>query len=80
MKVNLSLLECDRPSPVATSSTQAKWNLQQPLQPGYWVSLLELPSPFSFNEALLLCQCSDGLWVAWIPDYGEAILDIKQFE
>jgi hypothetical protein len=80
MKVNISLRECDRPSSIATSSTPAKWNLQQALQPGYWVRLLELPSPLSFNEALLLCQCSDEQWVAWIPDHGEAILDIKQFE
>ncbi len=44
-----------------------------------WVKLLELPSEYSYNEALLLCPISKEEWVAWIPDYGEAVLHIKQF-
>ncbi|MBD2413246.1 hypothetical protein FACHB389_18685 [Nostoc calcicola FACHB-389] len=44
-----------------------------------WVKLLELPSPFSFDEALLLCPVSKDEWLAWIPDYGEVILNIRQF-
>ena len=44
-----------------------------------WVHLLELPSPYSFDEALLLCQISEDEWVAWIPDHGEALLHTGQF-
>ncbi|BAY12833.1 hypothetical protein [Calothrix sp. NIES-2098] len=44
-----------------------------------WVKLLQLPNPFSYEEALLLCQVSQDEWLAWIPDHGEAILHTKQF-
>ncbi len=43
-----------------------------------WVKLLELPNPMSFDEALLLCPVSQDEWLAWIPDHGEAILNIRQ--
>jgi hypothetical protein len=39
-----------------------------------------LPSPYSFDEALLLCEQDRGRWVAWIPDFGEIILIEGQFE
>lgn len=48
-------------------------------QPNTWVQLLELLNPYCFDEALLLCQISDREWVAWIPDHGEAVIDIGQF-
>lgn len=44
-----------------------------------WVQLLELPSTFSHDEALLLCQLSQDEWVAWIPNHGEAVLHTRQF-
>ncbi|KAB8332544.1 hypothetical protein SD80_018300 [Scytonema tolypothrichoides VB-61278] len=44
-----------------------------------WVKLLELPNPYSFDEALLLCQVSRQEWLAWIPDHGEAQLHVSQF-
>ncbi len=44
-----------------------------------WVKLSQLPSPYSFNEALLLCQVSFDEWLAWIPDYGEICLNVAQF-
>jgi hypothetical protein len=44
-----------------------------------WVKLLQLPNPFSFDEALLLCQVSEDDWLAWIPDHGEAILNYREF-
>ncbi|MBH8577418.1 hypothetical protein I8752_31505 [Nostocaceae cyanobacterium CENA369] len=44
-----------------------------------WVELLELPSSFSFDEALLLCPISADKWLAWIPDYGKVILHTGQF-
>ena len=44
-----------------------------------WVKLLEQPSDFSFDEALLLCQESPESWVAWIPSYGEIVLHRNSF-
>jgi hypothetical protein len=44
-----------------------------------WVKLLELSSPYSHDEALLLCQESETEWVAWIPNIGEIILKIDRF-
>ncbi|AFZ27676.1 hypothetical protein Cylst_5676 [Cylindrospermum stagnale PCC 7417] len=43
-----------------------------------WIHLWELPNPFSFDEALLLCQVSEDEWLVWIPDHGEAILTFKK--
>ncbi len=44
-----------------------------------WVKLLQLPNPFSFEEALLLCPVSEDEWLVWIPDHGEAVLHNKAF-
>jgi hypothetical protein len=44
-----------------------------------WVKLFQLPSAYSANEALLLCQESLDTWVAWIPGYGEILLDRSNF-
>ncbi len=52
---------------------------QQEFKADTWVHLLELPSTFSFDEALLLCQLSEDEWVTWIPDHGEAVLHVSQF-
>lgn len=49
------------------------------LAPSTWVKLLQPLSDFSDDEALLLCQCSDHRWVAWIPGYGEILLDTDEF-
>lgn len=51
----------------------------QEFQADTWVQLLELPSRFSFDEALLLCPLSEDQWLAWIPDHGEAVLHTRQF-
>lgn len=51
----------------------------QEFKPDSWVKLLKLPSRFSFDEALLLCQISEDDWVAWIPDHGEEVLHVSQF-
>lgn len=46
-----------------------------------WVQLLEPESfsPLCHDEALLLCQISNWEWAAWIPDHGEAVINIEQF-
>lgn len=48
-------------------------------RPSTWVRLFNPPTAFSFDEAWLLCQCSDEEWLAWIPDYGEILLHTDEF-
>jgi hypothetical protein len=55
---------------------------QQPQQQyvaSTWVKLLELPDPYSHDEALLMCEYPDGNWSVWIPNFGEAVLSPYQF-
>lgn len=40
-----------------------------------WVKLIERPSEYSADEALLLCQESIDTWVAWVPAHGEVRLN-----
>ncbi|MGI0486794.1 hypothetical protein ACN4EK_15240 [Pantanalinema rosaneae CENA516] len=44
-----------------------------------WVRLVQPLSAVSADQALLLCPASEHQWVAWIPDYGEVLLDTDQF-
>jgi hypothetical protein len=44
-----------------------------------WVKLNQPPSDYSQEEALLLCEKSDGVWVSWIPGHGEIVLDKSEF-
>lgn len=60
-------------SPVSSSYTWSP-TTEQTLKETTWVKLRELPSPYSYDEALLLCQHSDTEWLVWIPDHGEMIL------
>ncbi|WP_432810378.1 hypothetical protein [Pantanalinema sp. GBBB05] len=48
-------------------------------EPSTWVKVLHPPTAFSFDEAWLLCQCSEHNWLAWIPDYGEIMLHVDEF-
>lgn len=48
-------------------------------EPNLWVKLRDPLSPYSFDEALLLCQRADGSWIAWVPDFGEVGLNRHQF-
>lgn len=57
---------------------KARTAMPQP-QPNTWVQLLELFNPYCHDEALLLCQISNWEWIGWIPDHGEAIINIEQF-
>jgi len=49
------------------------------LTPSMWVKLFNPPTAFSFDEAWLLCECSEEQWLAWIPDYGEILLSTNEF-
>jgi hypothetical protein len=44
-----------------------------------WVKLMRLPTDMSFDEALLLCQESEDVWLAWVPDFGEIRLNRNEF-
>ncbi|WP_036533731.1 hypothetical protein [Neosynechococcus sphagnicola] len=48
-------------------------------QTGTWVKLRDLPTPYSFDEAFLLCEVLGGSWVAWVPDCGEVLLQPREF-
>ncbi|MCA1991211.1 MAG: hypothetical protein LDL41_04070 [Coleofasciculus sp. S288] len=48
-------------------------------QDATWVQLRERPTPYSHDEALLLCQHSDTEWVVWIPECGEMVLHHRHF-
>lgn len=82
MKLDIDKLEVvrkERFQPYNWAINAQPLPLEEKLQPSTWVKLLELPSPLSFDEALLLCQCSESEWLAWIPDHGEAVLHTRQF-
>ncbi|MDZ8027110.1 MAG: hypothetical protein RMY36_022755 [Nostoc sp. SerVER01] len=70
-------LDSNRPDFAVQARRRNLEDLQQ-LKVSSWVKLLELPNPLSFDEALLLCPVSKDEWLAWIPDHGEAILNISQ--
>lgn len=63
----------------ALPSNQTLPTVNVEFQPSTWVKLRELPSPFSYDEALLLCEAGNGSWIAWIPEYGEIQLFPGQF-
>jgi hypothetical protein len=63
---------------IATPVRYQSYALPKP-QASTWVRLLEQPSPYCLNEALLMCEYPDGKWAAWIPDFGEVTLHSGQF-
>lgn len=65
--------------PAPYPSCPLNWTRQLAYSASTWVHLLELPNPFSYDEAMLLCKHSDEEWLAWIPDHGEAVLHTSQF-
>ncbi len=44
-----------------------------------WVKLFQVPNEYCADEALLLCQESFDIWVAWVPGYGEMLLNRSNF-
>lgn len=48
-------------------------------QPDLWVKLRDLPSEYSYDRALLICQLDTEHWIAWVPDHGEIWLDRQAF-
>jgi hypothetical protein len=64
--------------PVKWSKKPDSCTAQPEGQTSTWVQLRERPSPYSHDEALLLCQHSETEWIVWIPEYGEMILHQSQ--
>ncbi len=62
------------------NSTLVRSAAQAAIAPSMWVKLLSLPTTYCSEEALLICQQSEQEWLAWIPDYGEILLDRGEFE
>ncbi len=48
-------------------------------QPSTWVKLFNPPTAYSFDQAWLLCEYSENQWLAWVPDYGEILLNTDEF-
>lgn len=61
-------------SVISLNATATRQSCDTDLQASTWIKLRERPSPYSHDEALLLCKTEDGAWIAWIPDYGEITL------
>ncbi|MBD2260718.1 hypothetical protein [Pseudanabaena sp. FACHB-2040] len=68
-------------SSAVSSSWQPSRSATKPassLQVGKWVRLSAPISPFSHDEALLLCREPQNRWVVWVPGHGEATVDASQ--
>jgi hypothetical protein len=64
-------------SPVtSTASSASTGSGYGYLRSGDWVRLPELPSAYSYDEALLLCEIGAGEWLAWVPDFGELLINV----
>jgi len=77
-------LKADFPSslpPTMDQAIAASWNpvCHITYNRDSWVALHHYPSQYGFDEALLLCQTSQTGWLAWVPDYGEILLDRSDF-
>lgn len=44
-----------------------------------WVKLRDRPTPYSDDEALLLCETAEGLWIGWVGDFGQITLQPGEF-
>ncbi|NJL37119.1 MAG: hypothetical protein HC899_10360 [Leptolyngbyaceae cyanobacterium SM1_4_3] len=79
MKYDTQSRWCNLPEVAYDWQTRHPEVAQTTFQASTWVQLSELPNPFSFDEALLLCQQSGDRWLAWVPDHGEILLHKSQF-
>lgn len=77
--INMALNYCEIASRPQTLNWSSHLKQAASYQASTWVQLKELPSSFSHDEALLLCEHSADKWVAWIPGHGEAVLHTSQF-
>lgn len=47
-------------------------------QADQWVHLRDALSDYSADTALLLCEGEKDHWIAWVPGFGQAILERSQ--
>lgn len=78
-RVRLQLMQLEQSLKMTTVLPASEVLSQFEPEPSTWVKLVQPPSVFSADEALLLCQCSETQWLAWVPEYGEIVLDIDEF-
>jgi hypothetical protein len=65
-------------SPTHSSPTQRRSSNFAP-RPDMWVQLRDLPSTYSYDRALLICELTADQWIAWVPDHGEVLLTRSEF-
>lgn len=78
-RVRLQLMQLENTMQITTILPGSESTAKSEIAPSTWVKLVQAPSVFSADEALLLCQCSEHQWLAWVPDHGEIVLDIDEF-
>jgi hypothetical protein len=44
-----------------------------------WVKLRNRPNDYSDDEALLLCESGAGVWLVWVPGFGQIELKSGAF-
>jgi hypothetical protein len=44
-----------------------------------WVKLRDRPNDYSDDEALLLCETVAGVWLGWVPGWGQITLQPGEF-
>ncbi len=44
-----------------------------------WVQLRNSPTSYAEDTALLVCAAAVDVWVAWVPGYGEILLNRSEF-
>jgi hypothetical protein len=44
-----------------------------------WVQLRNPPTQYAEDVALLVCAADVDVWVAWVPGYGEILLNRSAF-
>jgi hypothetical protein len=48
-------------------------------QSDLWVKLRDRPNDYSDDEALLLCETISGVWLGWVPGFGQITLQPGEF-
>ena len=61
-----------------TDSARAAIDSFQP-QADIWVKLRDRPNDYSDDEALLLCETDAGVWLGWVPGFGQIALQPSEF-
>lgn len=81
MPSSLTTIQTSAPTMASVASPKALGSDAATFQPesDLWVALRNPPSDYSHHEALLLCEIESGNWVAWVPGYGEIMLNRSQF-